>query len=45
MTYKCVICGRKVAKEKASTRMIEEQVCLKCLKEYVLTPKEVTNGN
>ena len=43
--YKCVICDRKVDKSKASTRMIDEHVCLKCLKEYVLKPKEVTNGN
>ena len=43
--YKCVICGRKVDKEKASRKMKMEQVCVKCLKEYCIKAKEVTNEN
>ena len=43
--YKCVICGRKVVEEKASRKMKMEQVCVKCLKEYCITAKEVANEN
>ena len=41
--YKCVICGRKVDKGKASRKMQIEQVCVKCLKAYCITAKEVTS--
>jgi len=41
--YKCVICGRKVVEEKASRKMRMEKVCVKCLKEFCIKAKEVTN--